>query len=285
MAKTYSTDLEIKSLTAGPTQYEAWDGDPSVPGLGIRISPGGTKSFVLVYRMGGRSRRLTLGKYGVISLAEARQRGRAAIADVAIGVDPQAAKVKSRETYSDRLCENVVKAYIGLHAKPNTRTWKETERVLMREFVKRCSDLTIQQITRGHILAVLDDVARNSGGSSANHAYAHIRGLLNWCVQRGYISLSPCVGMKRPAKSVKRDRVLTDDELVAIWRVAEQMGYPFGFIILLLILTGQRKSEVTDILRSDINRIDKTWILSPDSNKSGRTHIVPLDSKSSEYNR
>ena len=276
MPLKYSTDLEIRRLRPWPTQYEVWDKDPSVPGLGIRVSPGGTKSFILVYRIGGRSKRLTLGKYGVISLKESRRLALEALAQIANGVDPQTAKIKSREMYNDNLIETVRNAYIEGYAKPNTRTWRETERVLQREFESRCSGLTIQQVTRGHIQSVLDDVAKTSGESSANHAFAHIRGMFNWCVNRGYINQSPCVGMKRPAKLSKRDRVLKDDELVAIWRAAEQMGYPFGHIIQLLILTGQRKREVTNMLRSDIKRGEKIWSLPAESNKSGRMHIIPL---------
>ena len=276
MAKTYSTDLEIKLLKPARAQYEVWDRDPSFPGLGIRVSPGGTKSFVLLYRMGGRSRRLTLGRYGTISLKKARLLAQKALVDIARGIDPQTAKIRTRETYNDNLFENVVTDYIEHYAKPNTRTWKETERVLNKGFVQKWRGLTIHQITKGHILSVLDDVVSTSGGSSANHAFSHIRRLFNWCAERGYIDHSPCTGMKRPAKSVKRDRVLTDDELVAVYRAAEQMGYPFGHIIQLLILTAQRRHEVTGICQSDINHDEKIWTLSAKNNKSGRKHLVPL---------
>ncbi len=107
-----------------------------------------------------------------------------------------------------------------------------------------------------------------------------IRRVFNWAIERGLIEQSPCAGMKRPTKDISRDRVLTDEELQAVWNTADQEKYPFGVITQLLILTGQRIGEVTTMRWQDIDLGEQLWNLEAKRNKSGRAHIVPLTNSS-----
>ena len=126
------------------------------------------------------------------------------------------------------------------------------------------------------IQSELNEIAANSGPSAANHAFAVIRKLFNSCVEQGYIDHPPCLGMKKPSKTVERTRVLSDAELAAIWLATDTMGFPFGTHVKLLISTAQRRNEVSALCWADLDLEHRMWTQPAASNKSGRTHIVPL---------
>ena len=166
--------------------------------------------------------------------------------------------------------------FIAKYAKRKTRSWHETERLLTREFARPWKHLLVGQISRRDVIKILDDIVARGSPSAANHAFAAVRKLFSWCVERDYIEHSPCFGLRAPSKFVRRDRVLSEDELLAIWSAARQMGYPFGRAVQLLILTGQRRGEVMGMRWPDLDLKEKRWIIAAERNKSGRDHVVPL---------
>ena len=275
MAAQLLTDVLLRTLKPKVgRQVEVFDS--KVPGLGIRISPGGTKAFVLWYRAGRRGRRLTLGRYPLLSLAEARRRAQEALQSASKGGDPAAEKVDARDSYDQNLFPAVVDEFIAKYARRKTRSWRETERLLKREFAQPWKRLLVSQIARRDVNKLLDAIVARGSPSAANHSFAAVRKLFSWCVERGYIEHSPCFGIRAPSKFTRRDRVLSDDELQAIWIAAGKMGYPFGCAVQLLILTGQRRGEVMGMRWPDIDLTERRWIIAGERNKSGRDHIVPL---------
>ena len=280
--KNYSslTDVSVRALVPKSDQYEVFD--RSVPGLGIRVSSGGTKAFVLLYRIGGRPRRLTLGRYPVIGLKDARQRASAALSEVANGIDPQTRKKEERQNYQAALFPAVASSFIENYAKRKTTSWAEAERIICKEFNPRWGKLRLQDVTKQHVHKLLDELGEMNGPSAANHAFAVIRKFFNWCVERGELAHSPCVGLKSPFKNVSRDRVLSDDELVRIWLAAETMSYPFGPYIKLLILTAQRRNEVAKLRWEHLDLGKQLWSQPAAANKSKRAHIVPLSALAAE---
>jgi integrase len=273
------TDALIRKLKPSPNrQYEKYD--KKVTGLGIRTSTGGSKSFFLAYRIGGLNRRLTFGRYPIVSLAQARTLAREALGQVARGIDPANEKKLARQGYQSRLFLAVVEDFIEAYAKRKTRTWRETERILRREFGSDWGRLPVNRITKQHVNDILDAIVREGKSSAANAAFAHIRRLFTWCVERGYLDYSPCAGMRRPCKVVSRDRVLSDTEIVRVWLAADKMGWPFGCLVQLLILTGQRRSEVAGLRWEEVDFPKGLWELPPGSldriHKSNRRHRVPL---------
>jgi integrase len=103
-----------------------------------------------------------------------------------------------------------------------------------------------------------------------------IRLFFNWCVDRGLIDVNPCARLKMPAKKVSRDRVLSDAEILRIWNAARSIGYPFGTIAQLLLLTAQRRKEVTTLRWSDLNLEAAQWSIPGELTKNGIAHVVPL---------
>lgn len=275
MRATLLTDLSIKNLEVRDNQYEVFD--RKAPGLTVRVSPGGTKAFVLIYRIGGRSRRYTLGRHPILSLKDARQLSLAASKEIATGSDPQARKLDDRLTYNACLFPSVVESYIENYAKRKTVAWKETERIMNREFVGRWKNYRLKDITKQNVNRVIDELVANNGPSAANHAFAVLRKFFNWCVERGELNQSPCAGLKSPSKNVARDRVLTEAELTEVWRSTEAMGYPFGPFVRLLLLTGQRKSEVAKLRWEYLDLEKQLWTQPSSTNKSKRVHLVPLN--------
>ena len=275
------TDRLICGLKPRLRQFEVFDS--KVPGLTIRISPQGSKSFSVLYRIGGRNRRLTLGRYPIVTLADARKRARQVLNQVWQGLDPATEKIRQRADYEGSLFPAALDEFVETHAKRKTRGARETERLLRREFGKPWAKLQVQQITRRHINDLLDGIVNRGTPSAANHAFAAIRRLLNWAVERGYLVHSPCQGVKAPSKVGSRHRVLSEAELTRIWLAAELIGYPFGRLVQLLLLTAQRRSEVAGMRWSELDLSKAYWHLPPGNedrkHKSSHPHTIPLGSR------
>jgi integrase len=134
----------------------------------------------------------------------------------------------------------------------------------------------IDQITKADLMRVIDRIADQGKLTQANRVRAFITRFFNWATERDLVTASPAAALPRPAVEVSRDRVLSRDELLAIWQAAEQMGFPFGRIAQLLILTAQRRDEVAGMRWSELDLERGRWIISKERAKNGRAHIVHL---------
>ena len=137
-----------------------------------------------------------------------------------------------------------VDEYIERHERPNQRTWHDTRRRLQRDLVRLYGDRAIKEVSRADINRMLDDVRDRDVSIGANRLLAHSKRFFAWCVERSLIEVSPAESVRRPVKEISRDRVLSDDELVAIWQAADSLGFPYSPTIRLLLLLGQRRDEV-----------------------------------------
>ena len=277
MAKSALTDVAIRqSKPVAGRQIELWDS--VISGLGVRISPQGTRSFVLIYRSNGKSRRMTLGRYPGLTLADARMLASQSLKDVASGRDPQHVKEERALAAAASGFASLLTEFVETHCKRHNRpsTARETERILRSDFEKPWKSRDIKTIARMDILRLLDDLVDNGSPSAANHAFAAIRKFFNWSVERGYVAVSPCNGLSMPTKPGKRDRVLSEAELRDVWTGARDLGYPAGPIIQLLILTGQRRGEVAGMRWADIDLNAKTWTIPKEMTKNGKPHTVPI---------
>jgi integrase len=275
MASTVLTDVAVRNLkpSAG-LQVDVYDS--RIRGLAVRVSPMGTKAFVVWYRIGGKARRLTLGRFPTMSLGEARKRAQEALLQVADGKDPAAEKQWARAEYGGNLFTTLVDQFIETYAKRKTRGWGETERLLKREFVSLWGTWPIETISRQDVTKVLNGVVKRGAPSAANNALAALRKMFNWAIEHGHVDRSPCLGIKAPSKLKSRDRVLTEQELICIWQAAEEMGYPYGRIIQLLILTAQRRNEITGMRWVELDVANRKWTIPAERTKPGRTHELPL---------
>lgn len=274
MAQAF-TDLMLRKLAPDKTRRtEVWDG--KTPGFGLRVSPHGTKTFILVYRHRGRPRRLTIGRYPYLPLADARDKAEAALKLVNSGIDPALAEHPEDDPSFrfDAVVDRFVMRHCRVHNKPSTA--KETERLLKKHFVRAWGKRDVRDIRQSHVEEILDALIEANKPSEANHALGVVKTLLQWCVDRTMLEASPALNIKKPAKSRSRARTLTPDELRRLWAVCEAEGFPFGVMTKLLLLTGQRRGEVALMEWSHLDLKARTWSIPAELSKNGREHLVPL---------
>lgn len=273
------TDLSVEKRQADPAK-RIEIADAVAPGLFLIVQPSGKKSWAVRYRAAGKSRKFTLGAYPAVSLKAAREGARKVIGKVAAGIDPagekRQARAEARKPKPEHdLIEKVVETFVERHAKKN-RSWQETQRVLNREVVSLWRGRRLSEISRADVHELLDGIVDRGSPIMANRALAALRRMCGWAVERGLINASPCAGIKAPAAEKSRDRVLSDDELKAVWQGAQAIGWLFGAVVQLLILTGQRREEVAGMRWSEIDFEARVWTLPRERSKNNQAHTVPL---------
>jgi integrase len=269
MAKRALTVAAIDRLKA-PAKGQTDHFDAGYPGLACRISCGGTKSFVYVYRAYGKQRRLTLGRHPAMTLAEAREAWRNAREAIAASEDPAANKpVNDFEAVADEWLKR---------DQAHNRSRAEVERVLSHDLKPAFRGRLITDIRRRDCLNVIDAIADRGAMTMARRAHAYLHRLMKWSVGRGIIAANPMENLPKPGKEVSRDRVLTDDELRAVWNAAVALGWPFGPAVQLLILTGARVSEISNLKRRELKESEIILELT----KNGKPHIIPLSEMAKE---
>jgi integrase len=284
------TDVAIKKLTPSDNRREVPDG--RVTGLYLVVQPSGAKSWALRYRAAGKPTKLTIGPYPAIDLAGARRKAQEAIGDLAGGGDPAAQKRAAREASKAQQAvkdciEDIASVFVEKHAKRKAGAlWAaETERLLRIEILPALGAKRIGEITKAHVHDLLDEIVERGSPTTANRALAVLKKLGNWSVERGHAPVSPFAGIKPPAPERARDRVLDDDELRFAWRAFGAIGWPFGDIAKLLLLTGARRDEVAEAGWSEIDFAAKTWTIAKERSKNGVAHEIPLGDKAIEILR
>ena len=247
--------------------------DRNLPGFCLRVSEKGRKSFCLLYRVNGIKRRLTIGPYtGTGSLRHTRDRARKALMAAAEGRDPATEKAEARRLRRYR--RGGGRGLLEASTWRGSRTATGPGASWTRRSSARWRYRRIGQITRRDIIAVVDEVAARGTTGHADKVRAWTHALMNWCLSRDLIEANPAAGVRKPHKAQVRSRVLGDEELRGIWTAAEALGYPFGPVAQLLILTGQRRGEVCRMCWSDVDLKERLWVMG--DTKGGRPHAVPL---------
>jgi integrase len=277
LMKRKLTDTLLRNLDGGLT----WDTE--VPGFAVRVSPLGKKTFVLVSRYGTNNpTRRALGTYPDMSLSEARERAREWRRLVAQRIDPKAEaqrRERERQRTQAHTFASVAEDFIAHIKRLGQRRVYDVQRALRREFVSRWGDRPIAEIDRFDIQAVLDAAMKRGANAMAYLLLAYVRRLLDYAISRDIIAHNPCERMKPrdifPQRH-SRDRLLSDDEAVRLWRAAERLGYPFGSFVHTLMLTGARRSEVQAMTWSEIDLKRKEWTIPRARAKGKEAYVAPL---------
>ncbi|QYX55515.1 integrase arm-type DNA-binding domain-containing protein [Roseovarius sp. SCSIO 43702] len=275
----------MAKLTAtGVEKWKATDKRQEVPdtlmtGLYLIVQPSGRKAWQVRYRFGEKHRRMTLGKYPLLSLAEARARASEALIAAQDGKDPagereaeKAARVEVQQSGRDK-----IKTLVEQFGKRHLSTLKSGETVkreLNRHVVAVWGERDIHDIAKRDVIDLLDGIADSGRVVTANRVRAYLNKFLSWCVERDIIDQSPAMGVKPAAKEKSRDRVLSDDEIRWFWEACTIEGQPWGHLGKMLLLTGQRLGEVVNMTDREVS--DDLWHLTADRTKNGRAHDVPL---------
>jgi integrase len=258
--------------------------DRGYPGLALRVSYGGRKSFVYFYRLGGKLRRLTLGMFrplahgetepeaklgNPITLKGARDLWRAARQDAQAGRDPSNRRAGVGSTNFKGVFEEWMK-----RDQSNNRSQAVVRRNIERDVLPFWDGRQIGDIGRRDILDVIDAVVDRGSPVMARRLYASLHRLFKWAVGRGIIELNPVANLPKPGREIRRDRVLTDDETVAVWNAAPRLGWPHGDVVRLLLLTGARREEIGGLRWSEIDVA--TIKLKGERTKNGDARDIPL---------
>jgi integrase len=247
-----------------------WDVD--LAGFGLQITAAGARSFVCQYRAGGRSRRLAIKS--TLSLGDARKQARGILWVVAKGGDPLTERRAAQAAVQDTLqaiCEN----YFAREGK-KLRTVGTRRAALARLVYPKFGSRSINDIARSDIARLLDRIEDECGPVMADRTLAYLRKIMNWHASRSDTFRSPItrnMARTKPAERA-RDRILSDDEIRAVWGAAGTVNDGFGPLAQFILLTAARRNEAAHMRRDEIS--DGVWTIPARRNKSKRDVVLPL---------
>src|SRR5215217_6060091 len=233
-----------------------------MPGLVLRVSAGGTKTWNAVYRHHGRARRLTLGRYPIIALDDARNRAREALCTVSRGIDPAHT---SASTFAE-----LASLFIAGHV-CKLRRARQVERLIERELVPVWGARSVVTLTGRDVAILVADVAKRAP-VLANRALSTARRLFGWAIGQGLIQANPCDRIERPTTERGRERVLSTSEIRSMWHALDDPTW--GALFRLCLLTAQRVGEVITMRWADID--DDWWTVPSEDAKNELSHRVPI---------
>jgi integrase len=265
--------------------------DDAQRGLAVRVTAGGGRTYLCQYSLHGQKWRVPLGACSALSLASARDAAAAVMGDVAKGINPalvrkEAAKAEQARRARNRLTLRLlIDEWQRLHLAGRRPSYAaEAVRALHSAFADALDDAA-EELQRVAVVRALDGLTRrkgrkkggaDKGAAMTGRTAAYGRAAFAWAVKRGMVAANPFADLPIAKSVAKRERVLTDDEIAEVWRAAGTAAAPYGSIIRLLMLTGQRRGEVAGMIWSELSDDLTTWTLPGERTKNGSAHIVPL---------
>jgi Arm DNA-binding domain len=233
----------IESLKCPPGKRDVLVFDDEQRGLGVRVTAGGGKTYLAQFTFHGQKRRIPLGACSAVSLAKARDAVRTVMGDVAKGIDPAAERKKvitearRKAAHKALTLSALFSDWQALHLASKRPSYAAEAVRALRNAFPRYLELPAADLDRAKVVKVLDAMARKGSAAMAARTAAYGKAAYGWAVKRGALSVNPFVSLPL-SPTVNRERVLSDDELAAIWRATDDIG-PFNGIVHFLILTGQ----------------------------------------------
>jgi integrase len=266
-----------RRLPAIPAKGRVDYWDTILPNFGMRVSSGGTRTWIVMYRYNKVKRRMNLGRHPALGLAAARDLAREATQKADKGGDP-ASERKVRRSRMDTV-EDLKKLYIDEYAKKKKRSWKKDEQILNREVLPLIGRKRVIDVTRQHIRDVLQPIIDRDALIRANHTLEVVRKMFNWAInEKDWPITNPAAGIEPPGEVKNRTRYLKEDELVRFWQALDPKRISENGVGLfkLLMLTAQREMEVLRMRWDEIDWKEFIWTIPEDRAKNELEHAVPL---------
>ncbi len=278
--------IEAMKPAATGARYDVWDTE--VPGLLVRVTSNGVRTFMLSARYPGTkwSTRRALGTYPDRTLEKAREKARAWRQCIREGLDPAVEEEEARQAELRRQASTfriAAEAFIAHTHGTGQRQAAKVERDMCNVFIAAWGKRPVTAITSADVKLVIDAKVKEGKRARAHNLLELISRCFNWLVDTDAYGLaaSPCARLK-PKKVIgekkKRKRILSDDELRAFWAAAGNMKYPVRQFLRLLLVTIQRKSEVSDVAWPEVDLENGLWIIPAHRMKMDNSHAVPLSS-------
>jgi integrase len=284
------TDRWLESKKAEPGLH--WD--KTLPGFGVRVSGAtGRKVFLLSTRFPDHDTPTprALGKYPEMTLEEAREKAEEWRKQIRRGINPTEAEKRAKEAEERKransfraVAEDFITEKLGKKVTGETTTYaerkgREVETDIRREFLEAWNGRPITEITPLDVLAIVEAAKNRGAPYQARNLLGHAKRLFSWAIGKHCYGLehSPCDRIKAKdilGKKTPRKRVLRDNEIRAVWQAAEPIGYPYGPLFQVLLLTGARKSEIACARWSEIDEERRVLIVPDDRHKSERGHVI-----------
>lgn len=255
------TDRWVESIKV-PEGREEFQ-DLKISNLRLRVSSTGKKVWAIRTKVKGQRQNKTLGRYPGMGLASART--------AAIGV--LEAIAEGRGEALDKTFKDLVDAWVERHAKQRNKSWEQQERRLELHALPVLGSKKVRDIKRAEVREL---IAAIDGDVLPNRVLASVKTVFRWAVENDWIEASPVEGIRKPKIDASRDRVLTMAELATVWRESGRLGYPFTEYVRVLMLTGQRRSEIAGMKWDWVDLDAATLTLPAEVMKNGRAHLVPL---------
>ncbi|HEX2526176.1 MAG TPA: site-specific integrase [Geminicoccus sp.] len=269
----FSTQREVDRLAAPPDSSDALIADSAVRGLYVRIQ-GDRRMWVVRY--GEKRRKMVIGEVAAISLKDARTQASKIMTQVRDGADPLQERKARADAPKKLTVGELALRFLSQYAERHhsRRTLIETRRA-MNVHISSLHDMDVDTVNRRHIADLLNRLVGSSGPITANRVRGMASKLFSWAMEQGLADANPVVGTARPAPERTRERVLSNDEIRAIWDATEGGG-DYYKIVRLLLLTGQRRDEVAGMRWSEISADGTTWTIPSERAKNAKKHDVPL---------
>ena len=259
------TELAIRKAKPADKRYDIFDA--SVRGLGLRVATSGTKSWFIMRRFKGRMLRSTFGRYPDMTLAQARQKAPEVLVDMADG-SPQG----QRKADPFKV---VLEEWFKKDQEKN-KSFQQVRIAMYRHALPALGNMPLGSITKRDLNNLIDKIVQDGSPVAANRVLAFIKRFFSWCRERDILEQSPAETIKPPSSEKIRDRVLTLGEIKSIWIACNQIGYPWGPIFQLLLLTGARLREISEASWNEVSIADGTLDLPASRTKNGRPHQIHL---------
>jgi integrase len=288
------TERKIENLATERGRKDRLVFDDGQRGLAVRVAASGGQTYLCQYTLHGHKWRVPLGSCSALSLSKAREAAAAIMGDVAKGRNPAVlrkeavAAERARRTRNRLTLRVLIGDWSRVHLASRRPSYAaEAVRALHYAFADHLDDAA-EDLDRTAVVRALDALTRrrkrkdgdtghkSKGAAMTGRTAAYGRAAFAWAVKRGALRGNPFADLPIAKSIAKRERVLSDTEIAEIWRAAGDAAPPYGTIIRLLILTGQRRGEIAGMSWNEISEDLTTWTLPAERTKNGVTHSVPL---------
>lgn len=281
---TKLTQDTVEDARCPPGRKDVLIFDKEMRGFALRVGKKGGKTFLAQYTTPAGKRRVTLGTFGVVTVAEARKAAQRVLGQAADGHDPfterkvkaeaeRVAKAEAAYTFGA-----MIEAWAKGRAGDRRPSYLREAVACVKRNLPKWWDRAAGSITITEAVRALDDVKDTKGTVAANRTLAYARAAYGWAAKRQAVRVNPLKGIERAGREPPRERVLTAPELGAIWNACEKLTATRAGFVRTLLLTMQRREEVCSMGWAELdNPADPTvWTLPAERAKNGRTHIVHL---------